>query len=108
MLGDVWSDVGNPSCESLSTRILGNPGGFHTRERTEVESFERITNPVDAGFQIGIVDEALLNFFETMDHRRVITSSKSVAYLDELGSEKLAREIHGNLPRCSKRFRSGL
>jgi hypothetical protein len=40
MLGDVWSDVGNMSCKSLSTSALGSLDGFHTRGGMEVDSFE--------------------------------------------------------------------
>lgn len=46
MLGDVWSDVGKMSCESLSTSFLGSLGGFHTSDRPHVEMFERISNPI--------------------------------------------------------------
>ena len=50
MLGDVWSDVGNMSYESLSTSALGSLDGFHTRGGTEVDSFERSANSINAGF----------------------------------------------------------
>ena len=48
MLGDVWSDVGKMSCESLSTSLLRSSGGFHTSDRSQVEKFKRIANAIYA------------------------------------------------------------
>ena len=67
-LGDVWSDVGKMSCKSLSTSMSRCSGCFHTRRRSEVESFEGIADTVDTRFEIRILSDALLDFLEAMNH----------------------------------------
>src|SRR5450759_1410430 len=52
------------------------------------------------------MENALLNFFETVNHRRVVTSPKGISTLDALGGKKLPRQVHGYLPWCGKCFRS--
>ena len=65
----------------------------------KVESLEGTTNAIDTGFQLRIVNDALLHFLEAVDHRRVITASEGISDFDELSSEKLTGQVHGNLTR---------
>ena len=46
---DVWLNVGNQDVPYWSTSFLRDLGGFHTRQRVEVESFKVIPQPIDSG-----------------------------------------------------------
>ena len=93
---------------SCRHRFLGRLGGFHTWDATDVESLERSADAVDTYFQIGILDDSLLDFVQAVDDGRVIAPSESISDLYELGSKELASQIHRNLSRCSERFGPGL
>jgi hypothetical protein len=92
-----WVDVGNGDSRYRIDIVSGHLRGFHTRQRSEVESFEIIAQSVDSRAEVGIVRDRLLNFFEAMNHGRMIPTAESISNFNELCREKLAGEVHRDL-----------
>jgi len=106
MLGDVLSDVGNRISASLSTSFSRCSDRFHTGAGSKVEIFEVVPEAIDPGSESGIFRDRLLDLFETVDDRRVITPPESIANFHQLGGEQLTCQIHRYLARCGEGFGS--
>ena len=97
MLPNVRSDVGKQRTGWKRTSISRCRTRFHTRQGSEVETFEVVPDPVDSCFQSGVFCDCLMNFFETMNYCGVIASSKSITDFYKLGGEEFSSEVHGDL-----------
>src|SRR5687768_293232 len=108
MLDDVWSDVGKAQGWKLSTSLLLKCEPFHTRHWSEVKSFQHAADSVDAGLQLYVGADRVLHFFQAVDNGGMIPATEGISDFDELSSQKLTCEIHGNLSGCRKIFCSRL
>lgn len=86
-----------------SEEMMYTSSGVDRREI--LESSSNSLNPVS---ELSVVRHSFLNFFEAVNHSRVITTAKTVSDLDELSGEELSGQIHGNLTRCGEKLRPGL
>lgn len=84
MLAHVRSDVGKEGKQKKPSSVLRDCSRFHTTCDTEVEIFKVVADSVYASSESRIVSNRLLNFFQTVDDGRVVTSAECVADFDEL------------------------
>src|SRR5687768_16953917 len=108
MLDDVWSDVGKAHGWKLSTSLLLNCEPFHTGYWSEVESFQHAADSVDAGLELCVGADGVLNFFQAVDNSGMISPTEGISYFHKLSGQELTREIHSNLSGRRKIFRSRL
>src|SRR5687768_18111329 len=95
MLDDVWSDVGKAHGWKLSTSLLLNCEPFHTGYWSEVESFQHAADSVDAGLELYVGTDCILNFFQAVDNGGMIPATEGISYFrSEEHTSELQSRLH--------------